>query len=55
MPNQELNPLVRGLLATVPPDVDNAGRPGPPRNVDISRDEVVDLTFWGSRGAARVP
>lgn len=55
VPNQELNPLVRGLLAAVPPDVDNAGRPSRPRNVDISRDGVVDLTFWGSRGPARVP
>ncbi len=53
--DQDLNPLVRGLLATVPADVDNAARDGALVNADISRVEVVDLTFWGSRGAAQVP
>jgi hypothetical protein len=47
MPDHDLNPLVRSLLATVPPDVDDAGRRERPRDADISRDEVVDLTIWG--------
>jgi hypothetical protein len=54
-PDRDLNPLVRGLLAAVPADVDNPDHDGPGGNTDISRDEVVDLTFWGSRRAARVP
>ena len=52
---QILNPLVRSLLAAVPADVDNAAANGPRANPDISRDGVVDLTFWGSRCAAYVP
>ena len=53
--DQDLNPLVRELLATVPADVDNIAHDGAAANADIPRVEVVDLTFWGSRGAARVP
>jgi hypothetical protein len=44
-----------GLLVAVPADVDTPGRDGPDDNADISRDEGADLTFWGSRCAARVP
>jgi hypothetical protein len=54
-PDQDVNPLVQGLLVAVPADVDNPSRDGPDDNADISRDEGADLTFWGSRCAARVP